>query len=58
VVSDAGLLAVRRLDRQLGVLAEAARRLPDPRNQLFVTHTSERILTQRVYQFAASASKM
>jgi hypothetical protein len=50
VVSDAGLLAVRRLDRQLGVLAEAARRLPDPRNQLFVTHGGERILTQRVYQ--------
>ena len=50
VVSDAGLLAVRRLDRQLGVLAEAARRLPDPRSQLFVTHTSERVLTQRVYQ--------
>lgn len=50
VVSDAGLLAVRRLDRQLNVLAEAARRLPDPRHQLFVTHTSERILAQRVYQ--------
>lgn len=53
VVSDAGLLAVRRLDRQLDVLAEAARRLPDPRNQLFVTHTSERVLTQRVYQILA-----
>jgi hypothetical protein len=50
IVSDAGLLAVRRLDRQLGVLKEAARRLPDPRSQPFVTHTSERILTQRVYQ--------
>jgi len=50
VVSDAGLLAVRRLDRELGVLRSAARRLPDPRSQEFVTHTSERILTQRVYQ--------
>lgn len=50
VVSDAGLLAVRRLDRQLGVLTAAARRLPDPRAQLFVTHDTERILTQRVYQ--------
>jgi hypothetical protein len=50
IVSDAGLLTVRRLDRQLGVLKEAARRLPDPRSQPFVTHTSERILTQRVYQ--------
>lgn len=50
VVSDAGLLAVRRLDRQLGVLKEAARRLPDPRSQPFVIHTAEQILTQRVYQ--------
>lgn len=50
VVSDAGLLAVRRLDRQLGVLTAAARRLPDPRAELFVTHSTERILTQRVYQ--------
>ncbi len=50
VVSDAGLLAVRRLDRQLGVLREAARRLPDPRAQKFVTHSTEQILTQRVYQ--------
>jgi hypothetical protein len=50
VVSDAGLLAVRKLDRELGVLSKAARRLPDPRAQLFVTHSTERILTQRVYQ--------
>ena len=50
VVSDAGLLAVRRLDRQLGVLSAAARRLPDPRAQLFVTHSTEQVLTQRVYQ--------
>jgi hypothetical protein len=50
VVSDAGLLAVRRLDRKLDVLRSAARRLPDPRSQEFVTHSTERILTQRVYQ--------
>ena len=31
VVSDAGLLPVAQLDRELGILAEAARRLPDPR---------------------------
>ncbi len=50
VVSDAGLLAVRRLDRELGVLKEAARRLPDPRSQRLVMHSTERLLTQRVYQ--------
>ena len=30
VVTDAGLLPIRELDRQLGILDEAARRLPDP----------------------------
>jgi len=53
LVSDAGLLAVRELDQKLGILAEAARRLPDPRSQLFVTHSAERILTQQVYQILA-----
>lgn len=32
VVSDAGLLPIRELDLKLGILAEAARRLPDPRS--------------------------
>jgi len=53
VVSDAGLLAVRQLDRELGILAEAAQRLPDPRSELFVVHSAERILTQQVYQILA-----
>lgn len=49
IVSDAGLLPVR----QLAILSEAARRLPDPRSQLFVTHSAERILTQLVDQILA-----
>jgi len=53
VVSDAGLLAVRRMERGLGVLSELARRLPDPRSQKFVTHDCERILVQGVYQILA-----
>ena len=53
VVTDAGLLPLRQLDLSLGLLAEAARRLPDPRSQKFVTHTAERILTQQVYQILA-----
>jgi len=48
VVSDAGLLPVRRLDQKLGILAEAARRRPDPRAQNVVIHTAEQILTQQV----------
>jgi Transposase DDE domain group 1 len=53
VVTDAGLLPIRLLDRELGVLAEVAQRLPDPRAQKFVTHTREALLTQEVYQILA-----
>lgn len=53
IVSDTGLLPVAQLDRELGILAEAASRLPDPRTQLFVTHTAEQILRQQVYQVLA-----
>lgn len=53
VVSDAGLLPIRELDLELGILAEAARRLPDPRSPVWVRHSAERILTQQVYQILA-----
>src|SRR5713226_2157750 len=53
IVSDAGLLAMRQLDKELEVLAELARRLPDPRAQKYVTHSGERLLTQQVYQILA-----
>lgn len=53
VVSDAGLLPIRELDRKLGILAEAARRLPDPRSGRACTHSVEDILTQQVYQILA-----
>lgn len=50
IVTDTGLLAVRKLDRELGILAEAAARLADPRSQKFVIHDVERVLVQQVYQ--------
>jgi Transposase DDE domain group 1 len=53
IVSDAGLLPIRALDRELGVLAELAQRLPDPRAQKFVIHSREQLLTQQVYQILA-----
>ena len=53
LVTDAGLLALRALDKELGVIAELARRFPDPRAQKFVTHSREAILTQQVYQILA-----
>jgi Transposase DDE domain group 1 len=53
VVSDAGLLPIRQLDRELGVLATVAERLPDPRAQALVTHSREALLVQEVYQILA-----
>jgi hypothetical protein len=53
IVSDAGLLAVRALERPLGILAELAATLPDPRAPQFVRHSTERLLTQQVYQVLA-----
>jgi hypothetical protein len=53
LVTDAGLLALRALDKELGVIADLAERFPDPRAQQFVTHSCEAILTQQVYQILA-----
>jgi hypothetical protein len=53
VVTDAGLLPLRLLDKELGVVRTIAARLPDPRAQKFVIHTREAILTQEVYQILA-----
>jgi hypothetical protein len=53
IVTDTGLLTVRELDQRLGYLADLARRLPDPRAQHFVTHSTEEILAQQVYQILA-----
>jgi Transposase DDE domain group 1 len=53
IVTDAGLLAIRGLDRELEVLSTLAARLPDPRSQKFVIHSREKLLTQQVYQILA-----
>lgn len=53
LASDAGLLPLAELDRKLGILAEAARLMPDPRSPLTVIHTVEQILRQQVFQILA-----
>jgi Transposase DDE domain group 1 len=53
IVSDAGLLAVRALEKPLRVIAEVAARLPDPRSAKDIEHSAEAILTQEVYQILA-----
>jgi Transposase DDE domain group 1 len=49
VSSDAGLLLLRQVERKLGLLKAAAQVLPDPRNPLYVLHTTEQLLRQRVF---------
>src|SRR5262245_48488508 len=53
IVSDAGLLAVRALEKPLRVIADLAERLPDPRAPRFIEHSAEALLTQEVYQILA-----
>src|SRR5262249_45903600 len=53
IVSDAGLLAVRALEKPLRVIADLARRLPDPRAPKYIEHSAEALLTQSVYQILA-----
>src|SRR5262249_3205853 len=53
LVSDAGLVAVGPLDRSRAILTELGARLPGPRAPQFVRHSTERILTQQVYQILA-----
>jgi hypothetical protein len=53
LVSDAGLLAVRALEKPLRVIADLAQRLPDPRSRKYIEHSAEALLTQAVYQILA-----
>jgi Transposase DDE domain group 1 len=53
IVSDAGLLAVRALERPLRVIADLAPLLPDPRSPKFIHHSVEALLTQEVYALLA-----
>jgi hypothetical protein len=53
IVSDAGLLGVRALERPLRVIADLAERLPDPRSPKFIHHSKEALLTQEVYAILA-----
>jgi hypothetical protein len=53
VVSDAGLLSLRAFDKKLGLIAELAQRLPDPRCQKQCTYSCATLLAQRVYQILA-----
>ncbi|MBU0711511.1 transposase [bacterium] len=53
VTSDAGLLFLRELESELGVIQRIADVLPDRRHQSYVQHSVRQLLTQCVFQIAA-----
>jgi hypothetical protein len=48
IVADAGLPAVRALERPLRVIADLAPRLPDPRAPKYIHHSAEALRTPEV----------
>ncbi len=51
--SDAGLLLLKEVDQQIGLIQALAAVLPDPRDARYVQHTTEAMLRQRIFQIAA-----
>lgn len=49
VTSDAGVLLLRQVDRQIGLLQRVAERLYAPRDQSRCRHSALHLLRQRVY---------
>ena len=53
VTSDAGVLLLRDVDREIGLLRRMVQCLGDSREQGKVAHTLEALIGQRVFQMAA-----
>lgn len=53
LTSDAGLVLLREFDGLLGLTADVAERVVDPRDPRYVTFDVETLLRQRLYQIAA-----
>ncbi len=51
--SDGGLLLLREVEKQLGLIDSLAGCIEDPRNQSYVKHSTKRLLSQRIMQIAA-----
>lgn len=53
ITSDAGLLLLREVERQLQLLERLDRVIPDPRNQNLIIHSQSSMLRQRIFAIAA-----
>ncbi len=53
ISSDGGLLLLREVENQIGIIKNASSGIDDWRDQRYIDHTIEEMLTQRVFQIAA-----
>lgn len=53
ISSDGGLLLLREVESQLGLINRISNCIQDERDQRYIDHTIEEMLTQRVFQIAA-----
>lgn len=49
ISSDGGVVLLSKLEKKHRLLSDFAGQLPDPRNPLYVTHTIEKLVQQRVF---------
>jgi len=52
ITTDGGVLLLRQLDRELGLIRSVASKIDDPRNQKQCTHRTEQVIRQRVFGVA------
>jgi hypothetical protein len=54
ITSDGGLLLLREVDKKYGITSKIGRLIFDKRNPLYITHTLNSMLRQRIYGIAAN----
>jgi len=53
ISSDGGLLLLREVENQIGIIDKISRGITDGRDQRYISHTIKEMLTQRIFQIAA-----
>ena len=53
ISSDGGLLLLRELEKQTGIISGMSKCITDDRDQRYIDHSLEQLLSQRIYQIAA-----
>jgi len=53
ISSDGGLLLLKELENQIGIISGLSNCINDERDQRYIDHSLEQLLSQRIYQIAA-----